>query len=88
MHERQFFNERAEMRSMSITCARCRHVGDYQVKWMRRTRKPEIPPGANERDHATFASLRDYLIRLDEDITCEKCRRRVDIASQKSLVFL
>ncbi len=88
MHERQFFNERAELRSMSITCARCRHVADYQVKWMRRTRKPEIPPGANERDHATFAGLRDYLIRLDEDVTCAKCRRRVDIGAQKSLVFL
>lgn len=86
--ERQFFNERFEMRPTAVSCSRCRHVGEYQVKWMRRTRKDRIPAGADERDRAMYAKLRDYLIRVDDDITCEKCRRRIEIPSHQSLVFL
>ena len=86
--ERQFFNERPELRATTITCSRCRHVGEYQVKWMRRTRKDRIPQGADERDRAMYAKLRDYLIRIDDDITCDKCRRRIEIPSHQSLVFL
>jgi hypothetical protein len=35
-----------------------------------------------------FSKLRDYMIRVDDELTCEKCRRRFEIPSQQSLVFL
>lgn len=86
--ERDFFTERPETRAITLTCPRCRAQADYQVRWMRRTKKPQIPRGADDRDRALYAKLRDYLIRLDEEVNCAKCRRRFEIPSQQSLMFL
>jgi hypothetical protein len=53
-----------------------------------RTRKDRIPPGANERDRALFAKLRDYMIRVDDAVTCKTCGKKFDIPSQHSMVFI
>lgn len=73
---------------MQLTCPRCRHRGDYQVRWVRRVRKDRLPAGADERDRALFAKLRDYLLRIDDEVVCARCRGRFEIPSQHSLVFL
>ena len=86
--ERDFFTERPETRPTPLTCPRCRHQADYQVRWVRRTRKDRIPPGADARDRALYTKLRDYLFRVDDEVVCSKCRRRFEIPSQQSLVFL
>ena len=88
LDERDFFNNRNETRRESLTCARCRRANEYEMRWVRRTRKDRIPPGADERDRALFAKLRDYLIRVDESVTCKTCGRKFDIPSQHSLVFI
>src|SRR5438094_6232181 len=36
-------------------------------------RKTRLPPRADERDRALYAKLRDYLIRVDDDVTCKTC---------------
>ena len=58
------------------------------VRWMRRTKKKSLPPGADARDRALYAKLRDYLIRMDDDVTCKTCGKRFDIPSHQSMVFL
>ena len=58
------------------------------VRWMRRTKKKSLPPGADARDRALFAKLRDYLIRMDDDVTCKTCGKRFDIPSHQSMVFV
>jgi hypothetical protein len=45
-------------------------------------------PGADERDKAMFAKLRDYMIRVDDSVTCKTCGKKFDIPSQHSMVFL
>ena len=40
---------------MSLACPQCRHRADYQIKWVRRTKKDRVPAGADERDRAKFA---------------------------------
>ena len=70
LQERDFFVEKQEMRNTRLTCTRCRRTNDYQLRWMRRTKKDRIPNGADERDRAIFAKLRDYLLRLDDMVTC------------------
>ena len=65
LQERDFFVEKQEMRNTRLTCTRCRRTNDYQLRWMRRTKKDRIPNGADERDRAMYAKLRDYLLRLD-----------------------
>jgi uncharacterized protein YbaR (Trm112 family) len=88
LHERDFFNERPETKPATFTCPQCRHRDEYQVRWIRRTKKERIPPGADERDRTMFGKLRDYLIRVDDNIVCTRCRRKFDVPSHQSMVFL
>ncbi len=50
------------------------------------TERPE--PRADERDRALYAKLRDYLIRVDDDVTCKTCQKRFEIPSHQTTVFL
>ncbi len=86
--ERDFFTERPETRSAHLTCPRCRRSAEYRVRWVRRAKKPQIPRGADARDRAIYSKLRDHLFRVDDEVTCTTCRRRFEIPSQQSLVFL
>src|SRR5207249_5453859 len=74
MDERDFYTERPESKAVEYTCPRCKRSNQYQVRWIRRTKKDRLPPRADERDRALYAKLRDYLIRVDDDVTCKTCR--------------
>ena len=86
--ERQFFSEKPEQRQARFQCPRCRRTNDYSIRWMRRTKKAQIPPGANERDRSLFAKSKDHLIRIDDDLTCKTCGKRFEIPSHRALIFL
>src|SRR5271154_3419340 len=88
MDERDFYTERPESKSVEYTCPRCKRSNQYQVRWMRRTKKDRLPPGADERDRALYAKLRDYMIRVDDSVTCKTCGKKFDIPSQHSMVFI
>jgi len=85
--ERAFFTDKSETRAARLTCPKCRRAAEYSVRWVRRTKKDRLPPGADERDRAKFAKLRDYLLRLDDEVTCKTCGKKFEIPSQHSLVF-
>ena len=86
--ERALFNERPETRPGRYQCPRCRRTSDYGIRWVRRTKKDRLPPGADDADRAKFAKLRDYLLRVDEEVTCKACGKKFEIPSQHSLLFL
>jgi hypothetical protein len=88
LQERDFFHETTEVKPARYTCAHCRHRDEYQVRWLHRTKKDRVPPGADDRDRAMYAKLRDYLVRLDEVVVCKKCQRRFEIPSHQSVVLL
>jgi hypothetical protein len=88
MQERDFFTEKTELKPMSLTCPQCRHRDDYQIKWLKRTKKERLPPGADERDRAMFGKVRDHLFRVDDMVNCTRCRRRFEIPSHQTMVFL
>ena len=88
LDERDFFNSRNETRTDKLACPRCKRVNDYQMRWVVRMRKDRIPPGADARDRALYAKLRDYMIRVDDSLTCKTCGKKFDIPSQHSMVFL
>ena len=87
-NERDFFSEKQETRPTPLTCPRCRRKHDYQLRWVRRIKKDRIPPGADERDRALYAKLRDYMIRVDDVVHCQSCRTRFEVPALQSLVFL
>jgi hypothetical protein len=88
LDERDFFHNRNETRTDRLTCPRCKRTNDYQMRWVVRTRKDRLPPGADERDRALYAKLRDYMIRVDDAVTCKTCGKKFDIPSQHSMVFI
>jgi len=88
LQERDFFTETTELKTANYCCTRCRHRDDYQVRWIKRTKRDRIPAGADDRDRALFAKLRDYMVRVDEVVTCKRCQRRFEIPTQQSVVIL
>src|SRR3982751_4477635 len=88
LDERNFFNERPETRTGRFQCPKCRRTNEYSIRWVRRSKKDRLPPGAGEEDRAKFAKLRDYLLRLDDEVTCKTCGKKFEIPSQQSMVFV
>jgi hypothetical protein len=88
LDERALFNDKPETRQGRYQCPKCRRTGDYSIRWVRRSKKDRLPPGADEVDRAKFAKLRDYLLRLDDEVTCKTCGKRFEIPSHQSLQFV
>jgi hypothetical protein len=88
LDERAFFTDTPETRPGRYQCPKCRRTSDYNIRWTRRTKKDRLPPGADERDRARFAKLRNYLLRLEDEVTCKVCGKKFEIPSQQSLLFV
>src|SRR5436190_15446469 len=85
--ERAFFTEKSETRQGRYQCPKCRRTDEYAIRWVRRSKRDRLPAGADENDRAKFAKLRDYVLRLDEEVTCKSCGKKFEIPSQHSLMF-
>jgi len=88
LDERAFFSEKPETRVGRYQCPKCHRTNEYSIRWVRRSKKDRLPGGADERDRAKFEKLRDYLLRLDEDVKCKTCGKKFEIPSQHSLMFV
>ena len=88
LDERALFTEKPETRAGRYQCPRCRRTAEYRIRWVRRSKKGTLPPGADEADRKKFAKLRDYLLRLDDEVTCPTCGKKFEIPSQHSLMFV
>lgn len=88
LDERALFTDKPETRQGRYACPKCRRSNDYSIRWVRRLKKDRLPTGADEVDRAKFAKLRDYLLRLDDEVTCKTCGKKFEIPSQQSMVFL
>jgi hypothetical protein len=86
--ERAFFSEKPETRQARYQCPKCRRTAEYSIRWVRRSKKDRLAAGADEADRAKFAKLRDYLLRVDDDVTCKACGKKFEIPSQHSLMFV
>ena len=90
MRESDIFDERQETKRAAFSCPFCRQTEEYEVRWMRRTKKKQPPRGINERDRAQYEKSRDYMVRVDDVLMCKnnRCRRRFDIPSSQTVVFI
>ncbi len=90
MNERDIFDERQEVKTSSFACTHCRERNDYEVRWMKRTKKRNLPRAMNERDRAQLEKSRDYMVRIDDMLMCKnlRCRKRFEIPTMQSIVFL
>jgi len=90
VEERDMFDEKDQKRSHNLTCPHCRLAGDYELSWLVRTKKRQLPPRADERDRAKFAKARSYMVRKDDMVACKnlRCRKRFEVAGVQSVAFL
>jgi len=84
MDERNFYTEKPETKNLSLVCPHCRQENTYPIRWMVRTKKNELPRGANQEDRKRFANARSYMVRVDEMVVCRnmKCRKRFELTGQ------
>ena len=90
VEEREMFDEKDQKRSHNLTCPHCRQAGDYELSWLVRMKKRQLPPRADERDRAKFAKARSYMVRKDDMVACKnmRCRKRFEVAGVQSVAFL
>jgi hypothetical protein len=88
--ERDFFDERQETRKHTLNCPHCRQSAEYDLMWLVRRKKRQLPSRADERDRAKFEKARSYMVRRDDLAGCKnlRCRKRFEIAGLQSVVFL
>lgn len=90
MEERDFFDERAEKKVATLNCPHCHQAAEYELSWLVRTKKRQLPGRADERDRARFAKARSYMIRKDDMMMCKnmRCRKRFEVSGVQSVAFL
>lgn len=91
MQERDIFDERQETKSANYSCPFCRERNDYEVRWLKRTKKRNAQTRQmNERDRLQYEKSRDYMVRVDDQLMCKnnRCRRRFEIPSSQTVVFI
>ncbi len=89
MNEREIFDERQEVKKASFSCPHCRERADYDVRWLKRTKKKNVNT-RSEQDRAQFTKSRDYMVRVDDMLMCSnmRCRKRFEIPNSQSIVFI
>jgi hypothetical protein len=90
MDEKDFFDEREQKKPANLTCPHCRESADYELAWLVRTKKRQLPPRADERDRARFAKARSYMVRREDLVACKnmRCRKRFEVSGVQSVAFL
>jgi hypothetical protein len=90
MEERDFFDEKEQRKPYTLNCPHCHQASEYDIAWLVRTKKRQLPGRADERDKARFAKAKSYMVRKDDLMMCKnmRCRKRFEIAGVQSVAFL
>ncbi len=90
MEEKAYFTESNTTKPATLNCPYCRTPDTYELRWLLRTKKDRLPPGADERDRARFQKAQSYMVLLDDKAACKnmRCRKRFDISGIKTMAFV
>lgn len=90
MHERDIFDERQETKKAFYSCPHCREQNEYDVRWLKRVKKRQPPRHLSGEERRRFENSRDYMVRVDDVLMCRnmRCRKRFDIPSSQTVVFI
>jgi hypothetical protein len=90
MQERDIFDEKQEVKKQSYACTYCGQRDDYDVRWLKRTKKKNLSNRMSEEDKRRIAKSQDYMVRVDDMLVCKnmRCRKRFDIPSSQTVVFI
>ncbi len=90
MEERDFYDEKPEQKTHTLTCPHCGKSDEYQIGWLVRRKRAQVPRGADERDRAKFAKWQSYMVRKDDQLACKniRCRKRFEVAGVQTVAFI
>lgn len=90
MRESDFFDEKDVRKPTLLSCPFCGQTFRYEVRWRQRLKKKRLPGAASSEDRQRFSKAQSYLVRIDDTVGCQngRCRRRFEIASFQTVVFL
>jgi hypothetical protein len=90
MEERDLYDEKEQKKTHTLNCPHCQQPGEYEISWLVRTKKKQLPPRADDRDRAKYAKAKSYMVRKDDLLMCKnmRCRKRFEIAGVQSVAFL
>ena len=90
MDERLFFDESRTKKPAHLNCPWCKQRETYQLHWLVRRKKKQLPPRADERARARFEKIQSYMLLLDDVVQCNnpRCRRRFDVSGMKTTAYL
>ncbi len=90
LEERDFYDEKEQKKPATLNCPHCKQSAEYELAWLVRTKKRQLPPRADERDRAKFAKARSYMVRKDDLVMCKnlRCRKRIEVSGVQSVAFL
>jgi hypothetical protein len=90
MDEREFFEERAEVKKHVLVCPHCSQEGEYELNWLVRRKRAQLPRGADDTDKARFAKAQSYMLRRDDMLGCKniRCRKRFEVTGVQSVAVL
>ena len=90
MDEKDFYDESQQKKMAQLNCPSCKQSAEYELSWVVRTKKRQLPPRADERDRAKFAKARSYMVRTDDLVMCKnvRCRKRIEVSGVQSVAFI
>jgi hypothetical protein len=90
MNERDIFDEKRETKKAYYACTFCGERNDYDVRWIKRTKKKNINKRMSEHERMQVQKSQDYMVRVDDVLFCKnnRCRKRFEIPDSHSVVFI
>lgn len=90
LDERDLYDEKEQKKPATLYCPHCKQSAEYELSWLVRTKKKQLPPRADERDRAKYAKARSYMVRKDDLVMCKniRCRKRIEVSGVQSVAFL
>ncbi len=88
--ERNFFEERTEVKSHSLLCPDCRTTADYALTWLVRRKRAHPLGFADEATQARFEKAGSYMVRREDSVICQnsRCHKRFEIVGVQTVAFL
>ncbi len=88
--ERNFFEERTEVKPHTLQCPNCNQAADYALTWLVRNKRDHPVGYADDATLARFTKARSYMVRRDDQVACTnvRCRKRFDVAGVQTVAFL
>ena len=88
MDEKKFCDESRTTKPAVLYCKRCRERETYQLQWLVRRKKKQLPSNANDEMRSRYKNFESYMVLIDDVVVCNRCRSRIEVSGMKTMAYL